>query len=177
MDRKSAPRTSMRAAIAFSSFSNAIGIDTTINPNMSEACRWLTPLSRSYRARATHIKRIWEMRLHAMPARKSVSEAAMLLAVAVAFPSTINLLGTYTRAKAPGIETSTYSKPTNLPGFFVELMLSSLVRVEPEIRRRPQKGSPQQRRLVLGTQWADSHDTGCQVVDRHLCRSRLVPVV
>jgi len=53
----------------------------------------------------------------------------MLLAVAVAFPCTINLLGTYTRAKAPGIETSTYSKPTNLPGFFVELMLSSRVRV------------------------------------------------
>src|SRR5882757_3492002 len=122
MDRKSAPRTRTRAAIAFSSFSNAIGIDTTINPNISEACRWLTPLSRSYRARATHIKRIWEMRLHAMPARKSVSEAAMLLAVAVAFLYTINLLGTYTRAKAPGIETSTYSKPTNLPGFFVELM-------------------------------------------------------
>jgi len=39
------------------------------------------------------------MRLHAMPARKSVSEAAMLLAVAVAFLYTINLLGTYTRRR------------------------------------------------------------------------------
>src|SRR6266446_5959529 len=31
MDRKSAPRTRTRAAIAFSSFRNAIGIETTIN--------------------------------------------------------------------------------------------------------------------------------------------------
>ena len=57
-----------------------------------------------------------------MPAQKSVWEAAMLLAVAVAFPWTISLLGTYRRAKAPGMEMSTYSKPTNLPGFLAELM-------------------------------------------------------
>ena len=50
MDRKSAPRTRMRAAIEFSSFRNAIGTETTINVTMSEACRRLTPLSRSYRA-------------------------------------------------------------------------------------------------------------------------------
>jgi len=94
MDRKSAPRTRMRAPIEFSSFSNAIGMETTINVNMSEACRRLTPLSKSYKARATHIKRIWEMRLQAMPRRKSASEAAILAAVAVAFPCTISLLGT-----------------------------------------------------------------------------------
>jgi hypothetical protein len=51
----------------------------------------------------------------------------MLLAVAVAFPWTISLLGTYTMAKKPGIEKSTYSKPANLPGLRVELMVSSLV--------------------------------------------------
>jgi hypothetical protein len=44
----------------------------------------------------------------------------MLLAVAVAFPCTISLLGTYMRAKKPGIDMSTYSKPANLPGFQVE---------------------------------------------------------
>jgi hypothetical protein len=32
-------------------------------------------------------------------------------------------------AKKPNIDMSTYSKPANLPGFFVELMSSSLVRV------------------------------------------------
>jgi hypothetical protein len=31
----------------FSSFKNAIGIETTINVTMSETCRRLTPLSRS----------------------------------------------------------------------------------------------------------------------------------
>jgi len=63
----------------------------------------------------------------AMPRRKSVSEAAMLLAVAVAFPWTISLLGTYTMAKNPGIEKITYSKPANLPGFLVEFMCPRLL--------------------------------------------------
>jgi hypothetical protein len=56
----------------------------------------LTPLSRSYRARAraTKINRAWQMRSAAMPRRNSVSEATMLCAVAVAFPRTISLLGT-----------------------------------------------------------------------------------
>jgi hypothetical protein len=44
MDRKSAPRTRTRTAMAFSSFRNAIGIETTINVAMSEACRRFTPL-------------------------------------------------------------------------------------------------------------------------------------
>jgi len=93
MERKSAPRTRKRAAIAFSSFRNAIGTETTTHVTMSEACRWLTPLSRSYKASATKIKRMWEMSLLAMPRRKSVSEASMLWAVAVAFSSAISLLG------------------------------------------------------------------------------------
>jgi len=32
-------------------------------------------------------------------------------------------------AKKPGIEKSTYSKPANLPGFLVELIMSSLEKV------------------------------------------------
>jgi hypothetical protein len=78
----------------FSSFTNAIGMETTINVTMSEACRRLTLLSRSYKARATKIKPAWPMSSAAMPRRKSVSEAAMLLAVAAAFPCTISLPGT-----------------------------------------------------------------------------------
>src|SRR6266849_3763121 len=89
MERKSAPRTRTRVAMEFSSFRKAMGMETTINVTMREACRRLTPLSRSYKARATKIK-------PAMPMK-------------------------------PGIEKSTYSKPANLPGFLVELMLSSLV--------------------------------------------------
>ena len=80
----------------FSSFRNAIGIPRTTNVTMSEAYRRLTPLSRWYKARATKIKPAWEM-----------SCAAMLLAVAVAFPWTISLLGTYSMAKKPGIPVST----------------------------------------------------------------------
>src|SRR5438309_2145588 len=71
----------------------AIGIETTINITMSKACRRLTPLSRSYKASATKIKPACPMSSPAMPRRKSVSDAAMLLAVAVAFPWTISLLG------------------------------------------------------------------------------------
>ncbi len=78
----------------FSSFRNAIGIETTINVTMSEACRRLTPLSRSYKARATKIKPAWPMSSPAMPSRKSVSLPAMLLAVAAAFPCTISFPGT-----------------------------------------------------------------------------------
>src|SRR5258708_37860210 len=111
----------------FSSFRNAMGMETTINSTMSEACRRLTTLSRSYKARATKIKPAMPMSWAAMPRRKSVSEAAMLLAVAAAFPWTISLLGTYIMAKKPTIDVSTYSKPANLPGFLVELMMSSLV--------------------------------------------------
>jgi hypothetical protein len=37
------------------------------------------------------------------------------------------LLGIYIMAKKPTIEKSRYSEPANLPGFLVELMLSSLV--------------------------------------------------
>jgi hypothetical protein len=51
----------------------------------------------------------------------------MLLAVAAAFPCTINLLGTYTMAKKPGMDASIYSKPANLPGFLVENMLPPLL--------------------------------------------------
>jgi hypothetical protein len=65
--------------------------------------------------------------LAAMPRRKRVSEAAMLLAVAAAFSWTISLLGTYSIAKKPGIEKNRYSKPANLPRLRVELMVSSLV--------------------------------------------------
>src|ERR1700750_1156109 len=57
-----------------------------------------------------------------MPKRKRVSSAAMLLAVVVALPSTMSLPGTYRRAKKPGIEAITYSKPANLPGFLVKLI-------------------------------------------------------
>ena len=94
MDRKSVPRTRTRAAIEFTSFRNAIGIETTTNVTMSEASRRLTPLSRSYKAKATKINPAWLMSWAAMPRRKSCSEAEMLLAVAVAFPCTISLLGT-----------------------------------------------------------------------------------
>src|SRR5713101_6466074 len=127
MERKSAPRTRTRAAMEFSSFRNAIGTETTINSTMSEACRRLTPLSRSYKARATKIKPADPMSWAAMPRRKSVSEAAMLLAVAAAFPWTMSLLGTYIMAKKPGMDMRMYSRPANLPGFLVELMVSSLV--------------------------------------------------
>src|ERR1700720_223750 len=127
MDRKSAPRTRTRAAMEFSSFRNAIGIATTTNVTMSEAWRRLTPLSRSYKASATKIKPAWLMSWAAMPRRNSVSEAAMLLAVAVAFPYTITLLGTYTMAKKPGMDMRIYSKPANRPGFLVELMLPPLL--------------------------------------------------
>src|ERR1700730_3582720 len=65
----------MRAAIEFRSFRHAIGIETTINVTISEACRRLTPLSRSYKARATKIKPAWPMSSPAMPRRKSLSEA------------------------------------------------------------------------------------------------------
>src|SRR6266478_10234270 len=95
----------------FSSFRNAIGIWTTTNVTMSEAYRWLTPLSRRYKARATKIKPAWPM-----------SWPAMLLAVAAAFPWTISLLGTYIMAKKPGMDVRIYSRPANLPGFLVELI-------------------------------------------------------
>src|SRR6266849_9931051 len=127
MDRKSAPRTRTRAAMEFSSFRKAIGMETTISVTMSEAYRRLTPLSRSYKARATKIKPAWLMSWATMPRRKSVSEAAMLLAVAEAFPCTMSLLGTYAMAKKPGMDMRMYSRPANLPGFLVELMLSFLV--------------------------------------------------
>jgi hypothetical protein len=94
MDRKSAPRTRTRAATEFSSFRNAIGIETTIKITISEECRRSTPLSRSYRARATKMKPAWPTSSPATPRRKSVSEAVMLLAVAAAFPWTISLPGT-----------------------------------------------------------------------------------
>jgi hypothetical protein len=71
-----------------------MGIETTINVTMSEACRRLTPLNRSYKARATKIKPAWPTSSAATPRRKSVSEAVMLLAVAAVFPVTISLLGT-----------------------------------------------------------------------------------
>jgi hypothetical protein len=44
--QESAPRARTRAAMEFSSFRNAIGIEATINVTMSKACRRLTPLSR-----------------------------------------------------------------------------------------------------------------------------------
>src|SRR5882672_5289411 len=127
MDRKSAPRTRKRAAMEFSSFRNAIGIWTTTKVTMSEAYRRLTPLSRRYKARATKIKPAWLMSWAAMPRRKRVSEAARLLAVAAAFAWTISLLGTYIMAQKPGMDVRMYSRPANLPGFLVGLMLSSLV--------------------------------------------------
>src|ERR1700687_688687 len=127
MDRKSAPRTRARAAMEFSSLRNAMGIATTTNVNMSEACRRLIPLSSWYKARATKIKPAWLMSWAAMPRRKSVSEAAMLLAVAAAFSLTISLAGTYIMAMKPGMDMRIYSRPANLPGFLVELMLSFLV--------------------------------------------------
>src|SRR6266852_2580511 len=111
----------------FSSFRNAMGMETTINVTMSEACRRLTPLSRSYKARATKIKQADPMSWAAMPRRKSASEAAMLLAVAAAFPWTMSLLGTYIMAKKSGMDKSTYSKPANLPGFLMELMVPPLL--------------------------------------------------
>ena len=67
----------------FSSFKNPIGIPTTTSVTMSEASRRLTPLSRWYKARATKIKPAWPTSCAAMPRRKSVSKAAMLLAVSV----------------------------------------------------------------------------------------------
>src|SRR5258708_26161689 len=114
MDRKSAPRTRKRAAMEFRSFRNAIGTETTINSTMSEACRRLTPLSRSYKARATKIKPADPMSWAAMPRRKSVSEAAMLLAVAAAFPWTMSLLGTYIMAKRSEEHTSELQSPDHL---------------------------------------------------------------
>src|SRR6266481_2801944 len=127
MDRKSAPRTRTRAAMEFSSFRNAIGTWTTTKVTMSEASHRLTPLSRWYKARATKIKPAWPMSWAAMPRRKSVSWAAMLLAVAAAFAWTISLLGTYIMAKKPGMDVRIYSRPANLPGFLVELMLPPLL--------------------------------------------------
>src|SRR5882672_1331366 len=129
MDRKSAPRTRTRAAMEFSSLRNAIGIWTTTKVTMSEACHRLTPLSRRYKARATKIKPAWQMSWAAMPRRKSVSEAAMLLAVAAAFAWTISLLGTDIMAKKPGMDVRMYSRPANLPGFLVEGMVTSVVGV------------------------------------------------
>src|SRR6266481_3158493 len=128
MERKSAPRTRTRAAMEFSSFTNAIGIWTTTHVTISEACHRLTPLSRWYKARATKMKPAWPMSWPAMPRRKSVSEAAMLLAVAAAFPWTMILPGTYIMAKKPGIDMSMYNKPASLPGFLVELMLPPLLK-------------------------------------------------
>ena len=52
----------------------------------------------------------------------------MLLAAAAAFPCTISLLGTYSMAKKPAIDKSTYSRPANLPGFLVDLMLPPLLK-------------------------------------------------
>jgi uncharacterized membrane protein YdfJ with MMPL/SSD domain len=49
------------------------------------------------------------MRSAAMPRRKSSSWIAILLAVAVAFPSTKSLPGTYSSANQPGIDPSRYS--------------------------------------------------------------------
>src|ERR1700730_6399252 len=111
----------------FNSFRNDIGIETTINVTMSEACRRLTPLRRSYKAKATKIKQAWPVSCAAIPSRKSVSEAARLLAVADAFPCRIRLLGTYSMAKKPTIDKSTYNRPANLPGFLVDLMLPPLL--------------------------------------------------
>jgi hypothetical protein len=53
---------------------------------------------------------------------KSVSEAEMLVAVAVAFPWTISLPGTYPMVKKPSIDVSTYSRPATLPGLLVEVI-------------------------------------------------------
>ncbi len=87
-DRKSAPRTSVRAAISFRTFSNEMGIETSIRVSMSEACVLLTPESNRYRALTTKINPINPVSSATMQMRKTNSEAAILLAVAVASPDT-----------------------------------------------------------------------------------------
>jgi hypothetical protein len=47
--------------------------------------------------------------------------------VTPAFAWTISLPGTYPMAKKPTIDTSTYSKPANLPGLRVELIFPPLL--------------------------------------------------
>src|ERR1039457_2080098 len=60
---------------------------------ISRARSWSTPLSSRYRARVRKIAMVPVSRSLTMPRRKSVSCVAMLLAVAVAFPVTKQVLG------------------------------------------------------------------------------------
>src|SRR5215469_3084771 len=53
-----------------------LGWKLQINITVSKACRWLMPLSKLYRATATKIKRVWQMRSTAMPRRKSHSRSS-----------------------------------------------------------------------------------------------------
>jgi hypothetical protein len=57
------------------------------------------------------------VRFAKIPRRKSVSDLAMLWAVAVAFSCTISLRGTLRRAKRLRIDPSRYNKQANPPGF------------------------------------------------------------
>jgi len=63
-------------------------VEASVNITQSEAGHRLTPWRRWYKARATKIQPAWQMSWPVMPRRKSVSEAAMLLAVTAAFPWT-----------------------------------------------------------------------------------------
>ena len=56
----------------FSSFRKDMGTETTINVTMSETRRWLPPLRRSYKAKATKIKPAWPMSWAAIPSRKGL---------------------------------------------------------------------------------------------------------
>jgi len=57
-----------------------------------------------------------------MPARKSISEAKMLLAVAAALSETIKVLGTYMRGTPAVTALSRYSAPAIRAVFLVEFM-------------------------------------------------------
>ena len=60
------------------------------------------------------------------------------------------------RAKAAGVEMSMYTKPTNLPGFFAELMWSLACESLLEVRRTSSKYSPR------GEDGRDAHNVRSQ---------------
>ncbi len=100
------PLHQKRAAMEFSSFRNAIGTETTINITMSEACRRLTPLSRSYKAKATKIKLAWPMSWPRFRGERA-SRRPRFTGRRRCVPLDDQLTGDYPRPKKPIFEVST----------------------------------------------------------------------
>src|SRR5215472_2511068 len=75
-----------------------------------------------------------------MPRRKSDSCAAILAAVAVAFPYTNNLSGIYMRRRTPTTEARMYKSPATLAFWLSEVMCPPIKRYQ-NLRAGPRESS------------------------------------